>query len=591
MVKATVVNNSFSSGEVSPFVHQSGSDLKVYKGCLVHCHNYIPLRTRALMRRTGTRVYHVFDNPDYAHRLLTFIVDPRSCALVVLGVETLQIFLRQGDFFRQGECFDTPYSREDISDIRVAQHTDTMFFAHPHHPPHQLTITEDRWSFKPVDFVSTPQAPRQYVGRKKIDARLKTPFDNSKTSRTGIIAVEADRDVFKKGDVGRQLSLGWSPPAWKSSTWYSRNCVVICGGKLFKCVGEGQSQANTWQPNAQRRQEDGSVTWLFIKEAPELILKMEGSDQIFWAQGSINAFKTPRKVLLNVGEMFPLQDSNYTDYWSLGEWGEEEGYPPFVTFYEDRCVFAGNKHNPQSLHFSKFSDFKTFSSSVEEYSDKDLKSPFSVRLSGTARQTIQWVYPFDSGLLIGTNSSLWFLSSLSEREETSQSTVFLRCVSGVSTASPPPVMVGTQCVFVQGSQQSLFSMQSDRKWRYQFTDLNVLAEHMNIGGIKEFDFQASPYSILWIVRRDGALIGCTYDPENDICAWHSHYCGGEKTTILSLTCAPNNLGGQDECWLLVSRKGFDGKIRTSLETFGRFKRMNTYQPRDMIDGLSARDMV
>lgn len=91
MSNATYFKNSFAHGEVSPFVYQSGSDLQVSQGCLTQCHNYIPLRTRALIRRQGTKAYHIFDSEDTPQRIVSFVVDQMLSYLIG---ENLYSFLR-----------------------------------------------------------------------------------------------------------------------------------------------------------------------------------------------------------------------------------------------------------------------------------------------------------------------------------------------------------------------------------------------------------------------------------------------------------------------------------------------------------------
>src|SRR3546814_11866543 len=54
-------------------------------------------------------------------------------------------------------------------------------------------------------------------------------------------------------------------------------------------------------------------------------------------------------------------------------------------------------------------------------------------------------------------------------------------------------------------------------------DLSVLARHMFDGyEIMAWAYAQSPDSIVWAVRSDGTLLGCTYLREHQVLAWHRH---------------------------------------------------------------------
>lgn len=574
MNNLTHFKNSFATGEVSPFIHQSGSDLKIYQGSLVHCHNYLPLRTRALIRRSGTRKYHTFDKYEYCMRLLSFIVSSRETYLLVLSDKKLQIFSRIDGLFEQVKSLSIPYKDGEIGDINVAQHTDTMWLAHPNYPPYQLTLRDGAWEFKQVSFKHVPQLEQQFVRGKKVDATLHVPFANTEDGKEGVVETRANGDVFKRLDVGRQLSLGWHPPVWKADTWYLENSYVTHGEILLKCVQRGKSQKDSWKISAtEKQQTDGSCVWEKVADDKKRV-------HLIWATGVIIEFNTSRRVLVDIGKKLPIQDDVATSHWSFGEWGRIEGYPSLVSFYEDRLVFTGNRGFSQTIHFSKHEDFTDFSPWAEKGEATDKRSSFSIRLSSGTKQDIQWIQSMESGLFIGTDSSVWLASTRNDLAAISKEEVNVRCLSGFGGVSIPPVLVGSHCVFVQDSGRALISVVKAQRDNYSFKDLNVYAEHMLLSGVKEVILQHSPYSILWVLRLDGSLVSCTFDTENEVLAWHSHSLGG-GAKVCSVASFMSFRGGQDEVWFLVERNK-----SVSLEKLGDFQRRNMYRKTDIIDGLA-----
>lgn len=92
----------------------------------------------------------------------------------------------------------------------------------------------------------------------------------------------------------------------------------------------------------------------------------------------------------------------------------------------------------------------------------------------------------------------------------------------------PPVLVGGNALYVQerGSivRDLTFEFQTDG---YKGNDLTVFASHLFEGyTIVEWAWQAIPNSIIWAVRSDGTLIALTYIREQQIWAWHRHDTDG-----------------------------------------------------------------
>jgi hypothetical protein len=87
---------------------------------------------------------------------------------------------------------------------------------------------------------------------------------------------------------------------------------------------------------------------------------------------------------------------------------------------------------------------------------------------------------------------------------------------------------------------------------YTTPDMTILANHITDGdppGIVDWDYQQEPDSIVWCVRADGALIGLTYEKEQEVVGWHPHITEGEFESIAII---PSE-GGEDEIWVSVKR--------------------------------------
>jgi hypothetical protein len=79
-------------------------------------------------------------------------------------------------------------------------------------------------------------------------------------------------------------------------------------------------------------------------------------------------------------------------------------------------------------------------------------------------------------------------------------------------------------------------------------DLSIICDEITGTGIVGMAYQEEPYSIIWMVRSDGYLVGFTSDQYNKIGAWHYHTTTG---TFESCACIPGTT--EDELWVVVKR--------------------------------------
>jgi hypothetical protein len=95
-------------------------------------------------------------------------------------------------------------------------------------------------------------------------------------------------------------------------------------------------------------------------------------------------------------------------------------------------------------------------------------------------------------------------------------------------------------------------------------DITLFAAHLFDGHvIDRMDYQESPHSIVWCVRDDGTLLGCTYNRELDMIAWHRHDTDG----VFEQVCVvPEE--GEDVLYAIVMRTigGVNKRFIERLET-------------------------
>jgi hypothetical protein len=97
--------------------------------------------------------------------------------------------------------------------------------------------------------------------------------------------------------------------------------------------------------------------------------------------------------------------------------------------------------------------------------------------------------------------------------------------------------------------------------------MSQFANHLGISPFVEVDYAAEPYSILWVRRKNGTLVGFTYNRKEDVNGWHTHDISG--MFIESLVVIPQEDQMQDSLWL-IGKRLIDGNTKRYIEKLTRF---------------------
>lgn len=256
-------------------------------------------------------------------------------------------------------------------------------------------------------------------------------------------------------------------------------------------------------------------------------------------------------TVVNADVVKTLAGSSAVTTWRLGAFSETTGYPSSIAFFEQRLMYAGTITDPQTLWGSKSSIYNDFETGTE---DDD-----SVKYTITSDQVnaIRWLSSGKS-LTIGTVGGEFLLSASSREEAITPSNIKIVRQTEYGGAYILPVRANGVVLFVQRADKKI------RQFTYQFesdtyvaSDLTLLSEHITRNGFTEIDYQRTPDSVVWGVRKDGTLLGMTYERDQDVIGWHKHVLGGvsdaagTQAQVESVAVIP--AADRDELWLSVKR--------------------------------------
>lgn len=213
---------------------------------------------------------------------------------------------------------------------------------------------------------------------------------------------------------------------------------------------------------------------------------------------------------------------------ALEAWGGDQGYPAASSYYQQRQVFGGTKAKPQMAWMSRSAGFTDFGTSFPLLDDDAV----SFELAAERRNSIRHLIRLTK-LIALTSESAWVIE-----KKTGEPLPDVNPQDGVGIyPSVRPLKISSKVIYVEnkgGYVRSLgYNFTSDT---YEGQDLTTTASHLVwTRRVVDWAYQRIPFRCVWVVMDDGALLGLTYMPEQEVVGWHRHDTDGfyESVTVVS----------------------------------------------------------
>ena len=269
--------------------------------------------------------------------------------------------------------------------------------------------------------------------------------------------------------------------------------------------------------------------------------------------------------------------------WNMGAW-YKGNYPSMVALSEQRLCFAGEPQKPDTVTTSNVGSLNVMRPTGNDAA-KTVNASNSVRVAvaDSTVNIIRWLSVGES-LLIGTNSAIFALRGDSDNGTFSPLGINAIKLSATGVSSIIPISVERETAYLTNNSQGFRSIKSgsnrDTLEEQKTFDLAILARHIfgRTLSIEDIAYQFDRRSIIWLVRSDGVMLGCTYIPEEKIFAWHRHIIGGTflitpgdpdvfTNAIVESVSVDRNTGGSfDRVWIIVKRT-INGSTKRYVEFF------------------------
>lgn len=304
----------------------------------------------------------------------------------------------------------------------------------------------------------------------------------------------------------------------------------------------------------------------FVSTDVGRLVRVRGADGS-WRSVEITAVNSTTEIEVTLlGE--PLPNLEVIRDFRLGYWSNTTGWPNYAVFYQDRLWFGGSDVAPDLIVGSVTGDYENMQQVTTEGEVLDT-SAIVIKLNSRKLSRIKWLEASNKGLLCGTGSQEFVVSSVEGSGKTiTAETVRATESTERGSADVAPITIDNQVVYTQRSGRTV------REYAYVFEaenfkspSMNLLANHLGVKPFKKMAYAAEPYSIIWMLRQGGSMVGLTYNRDENVVGWHRHNFQDEEVESMAVVPAQDKL--QDSLFLVIKRT-VDGNTKRYIERLTRF---------------------
>lgn len=404
----------------------------------------------------------------------------------------------------------SPYDEDDLPLIKFAQNADTMTITHPSYSGRYLTRTaHTSWTFTTISFAPLVQKPtgvtltRSVVGNfvkaYQVTAVVDSTGEESEPTAT-VDTTAAPTDALNQ-DTGRNIKVSWTAPA----------------------SGPTPDRYNVYSA-PQAINTIGTVT-----------------PTVF---GYIGSSTGTYFVDTNIAPDFSLGPPRVVDITA--------GYGNFGvnTYFQGRQWFAATTNYPQVLAASMAGNYKMF----YEHHPVRADDPFVIQLLSSQVNAIKHLVSLNN-LIALTGGGAWLVSGDSAEDAVTALSVRGRPQQYNGCSDVPPLNVSSDVLYAQDRGAKIRTLAYDFNTDlFTGVDITVLASHFFTGyTINEMAYCEEPYSLVHVIRSDGAMPVMTYLKEQDIYAWTLWETPGDSGADGYISVASIPEGEEHVAYVVVKR--------------------------------------
>lgn len=549
---------TFAAGEISPLA--SGRvDVDRYQASCKTLSNFIVTPQGAIVRRPGT-IYLGTTYTAAKALLLPFVANTGNEFILEITGTTARVWYGPGRVLVYDNAgtwnisqagapatMATPWAAVDLFDadgtplVKGVQVNDVMWLCHPRYFPWKITRIAD-YKFSGAYMGDGINAA---VPFKDVNPTEAVTLQASAATGAGV-TITASAATFTAADVGGWLYLERpkvdATPPWETAKAITAGDVRSSSGRYYGATNT-TTTATVKPTHSFGTRSDGAVTWEWYDDGYGVV--------------AITGFTDTTHVTGTVVRRIPNTCvSGSTTRWAKQAWSATDGYPVDVALYRERLCFVRG----QTLWTSVSGDYENF-----QFQDGGVQSPdmaITATFGAARNDRARWCGPIGDVLMVGTASSEFAVGPQSTGEAFGPTNVKVATTSGYGGNGLKPVPVAESLMFVERGgrrvREARFNIDVDG---IASRDLNIYADHIfTRGWCTGLAHQRVPFGVLWATTVGGQLKGLTFQPEQQVYAWHQHTLGGQgfgtnlTPAVRSLATIASPDGVSDDLWMCVERR-------------------------------------
>lgn len=539
MANVRTFTRAFSGGEVSPEMF-GRFDLAHVAQAVATMRNFIPLPHGPAANRTGTEFVKEVGNSSKKTRLIPFSYNNTQTFAIELGAgffrwHTLGATLLAGSpaayngatayvigdlvsssgvnyYCIQAGTGHTPvssptywyampadgtyeipnsYAEADLFDIHYTQSADVLTLVHPSYAPLELRrYGATNWQTKTPTFAPTITAPTSPTA---------TPVLAGGVSYSYVCTSVSSTDNLEES---------------------AASAVATCTNDL-SIAGHSNTLACTAPGGATR------VNWY----------KLSGGLYGYIGQAAPGSTFSDTNITPDISRTPPQADATFAS--GAGY------YPAAVGYFEQRRVFAGWSNGPQNLLATRSGTESNTNYHIPTVADDRI----AFRVAAREASAIRHIVPLQEMILLTATNE--FRVASGDGGALTGANVSVKPQSYLGANNVQPVVVGRAILYAQASGGRVREMTYAGPYYGYYTtnDISLMAPHLfDYFNVVDMAFARAPYPILWCVNDQGALLGMTYIPDQQISAWHRHDTDGTFES-----CCVISEEGEDKLYVIIKR--------------------------------------
>jgi hypothetical protein len=387
----------------------------------------------------------------------------------------------------------SPYDATNLFDLHYAQSADVITFSHTGVVTKELRrLGATNWTLTDASFTPTILAPTTPTATATVPhATDVTPQRYVITSLAADLVTESVASAQCTCNNNLGLAGNYNTVTWTAATGANRYYVYKQRGGTYGYVGQTTGLSLV----------DENVTPDATQVPPE------------------------NNITLNTG---------------AGE------YPAAVTYHEQRRWFGGPVNHAQNIYATRSATDANMTSSVPTRDDDALQ----FRVASSQQNAVRHLVSLSDLLALTAGGEFRIFSDGSASAITPKSiTIKPQAYCGANNVQPVVTSGSALYVQAQGSHVREIAYNPQGTGAYATVDISMMAPHLFNGySITQLAYCRAPDQICWAVRSDGALLGMTYVPDQQVFAWHQHTTDG---FVESVAVIPEN--NADVLYMVVRR--------------------------------------